>query len=581
MRNALAYAGKTQRRIVSAWVGTAFAQDDAGADMLAYVGLLVQYRAKQHSTNPLKCLDGEIKRRSDVVGIFPNEAAITHLIGALPGSQAIQWNATTTALAQPTWQTGCTPPFASGARARGSSHDSRFGMVAGMRISHDRKSIRSASLMPGIAVLTNFSFGKKADLPLESWIMFGEIVCRISPWSGGAANNAGIEVFRRAEDFYFQAGDGGLRPLLQSGESKDLRRATLQSLKRALGSSDPTTYIGRETIGTIMDTTRITARRRLGRSDLLVTPIGLGCMSLSGVYGDADDATSEALIHHALDRGANHLDSADVYGMGHNEGVVGRAIKSRRGEVVLATKFGNIRRDGKPAADGRPEYVQQACEASLARLCVEVIDLYYQHRVDPAVPIEETVGAMARLVEQGKVRYLGLSEARPETIRRAHAVHPITAVQTEFSLLYRSEADETRKVTRELGIGYVAYSPLGRGLLTGTIHTPDDVDGRRATHPRFQGDNFTHNRALVAVIEALAAKNGCTLTCQRVGRANWERLDRVLLARVPFKKSVPPVLVITLRTAPNCAGVAALARCSAAPAPRLMAVEVRDQPPAG
>ena len=259
-----------------------------------------------------------------------------------------------------------------------------------------------------------------------------------------------------------------------------------------------------------MDTTRVIARRRLGRSDLLVTPVGLGCMSLSGVYGDADDAASEALIHHALDRGANHLDSSDVYGMGHNEKLVGRAIKTRRHEVVLATKFGNIRRDGQPAVDGRPEYVQQACDASLARLGVEVIDLYYQHRVDPAVPIEDTVGAMARLIEQGKVRYLGLSEARPETIRRAHAVYPITAVQTELSLLYRTEADATREVTRELGISYVAYSPLGRGLLTGAIRTPDDVDGRRADHPRFQGENFLHNLALAAVIETLAAEKGCT-----------------------------------------------------------------------
>ena len=259
-----------------------------------------------------------------------------------------------------------------------------------------------------------------------------------------------------------------------------------------------------------MDLSRITARRRLGGSDLLVSPVGLGCMSLSGVYGEADDAASETLIQHALDRGANHLDSSDVYGMGHNEGVVGRAIKARRHEVVLATKFGNIRRDGKPAVDGRPEWVQQACEASLARLGVDVIDLYYQHRVDPAVPIEDTVGAMARLVEQGKVRFLGLSEARPETIRRAHAVHPIAAVQTEFSLLYRTEAEETRETTRALGIGFVAYSPLGRGLLTGTIRTLDDVDGRRADHPRFQGANLAHNRALVAHIEALAAKKGCT-----------------------------------------------------------------------
>ena len=253
------------------------------------------------------------------------------------------------------------------------------------------------------------------------------------------------------------------------------------------------------------------ARRRLGASALMVSPVGLGCMSLSGVYGAADDAASEALIHHALDRGANHLDSSDAYGQGHSEGVVGRAIRGRRDEVVLATKFGSVRgADGRPAADGRPEWVQQACEASLRRLGVAVIDLYYQHRVDPAVPIEDTVGAMARLVEQGKVRFLGLSEARPETIRRAHAVHPITAVQTEFSLLYRVEAEETRAATRALGIGFVAYSPLGRGMLTGTIRSLDDVDGRRADHPRFQGDNFVHNRALLAPIEALAAEKGCT-----------------------------------------------------------------------
>jgi aryl-alcohol dehydrogenase-like predicted oxidoreductase len=234
-------------------------------------------------------------------------------------------------------------------------------------------------------------------------------------------------------------------------------------------------------------------------------------MSLSGVYGAADDAASEKLIHHALDRGINHLDSSDMYGWGHNERVVGRAIKARRDEVVLATKFGQIQREGGPnGVDGRPEYVAQACEASLQRLGVEVIDLYYQHRVDPAVPIEDTVGAMARLVQQGKVRFLGLSEARPDTIRRAHATHPITAVQTEYSLLYRAEAEETRQTTRALGISFVAYSPLGRGFLTGAIQTLADVDGRRAAHPRFQAENFERNRALVAPIEALAAQKGCT-----------------------------------------------------------------------
>jgi aryl-alcohol dehydrogenase-like predicted oxidoreductase len=254
-----------------------------------------------------------------------------------------------------------------------------------------------------------------------------------------------------------------------------------------------------------------TARRRLGKSDLTVSLIGLGCMPLSGMYGPADDAASEALIRHALDRGVNHLDTSDVYGWGHNETLVGRAIKGRRNEVVLATKFGHIRRDGQPnGVDGRPEYVQQACDASLARLGVEVIDLYYQHRVDPSVPVEETVGAMSRLVEQGKVRFLGLSEAHPDRIRRAHAVHGITAIQTEYSLLYREEAEETRRTTTELGIGFVAYSPLGRGFLTGALRTLDDIDGRRAAHPRFQGENFTTNRRLVAHVEELAERKGCT-----------------------------------------------------------------------
>jgi len=251
--------------------------------------------------------------------------------------------------------------------------------------------------------------------------------------------------------------------------------------------------------------------RRLGQSDLNVSAIGLGCMSLSGVYGDADDSASEALIHHALDLGVNHLDSADMYGWGHNEEVIGRAIKARRDEVVLASKFGQFRRDeGGNGVNGRPEYVHQACDASLKRLGVDVIDLYYQHRVDPGVPIEETVGAMAELVRQGKVRFLGLSEASAATIRRAHSVHPITAVQTEYSILYRTEAEETRKTTSELGISFVAYAPLGRGLLTGEIKTLSDVDGRRAAHPRFQGEHFEHNRKLTAPIEALAQEKGCT-----------------------------------------------------------------------
>jgi aryl-alcohol dehydrogenase-like predicted oxidoreductase len=200
-----------------------------------------------------------------------------------------------------------------------------------------------------------------------------------------------------------------------------------------------------------------------------------------------------------------------MYGWGHNETVLGRALKGRRDRVVLATKFGQVRREGQGnGVDGSPKHVQQACEDSLKRLGTDVIDLYYQHRVDPSVPIEDTVGAMAKLVQQGKVRYLGLSEARPDTIRRAHQVHPIAAVQTEYSLLYRTEAEATRKLTRELGISYVAYSPLGRGFLTGTIKQLADVDGRRAAHPRFQEANFAHNRALVAKVEGIAAEKRCT-----------------------------------------------------------------------
>jgi aryl-alcohol dehydrogenase-like predicted oxidoreductase len=253
------------------------------------------------------------------------------------------------------------------------------------------------------------------------------------------------------------------------------------------------------------------AHRRLGGSSLSVSAVGLGCMSLSGVYGAADDDASVALIQAAIARGVDHFDSSDMYGWGHNELVLGRALQGRRDQVVLATKFGQTQNPGGAnGVDGSPAHVAAACEASLKRLGVEVIDLYYQHRVDPKVAIEETVGAMARLVEQGKVRFLGLSEARPETIRRAHAVHPIAAVQTEYSILYREEAEETLLTTRELGISYVAYAPLGRGLLTGTLRTPGDIDGRRAAHPRFQGENFLHNRTLVERIEAMAAAKGCT-----------------------------------------------------------------------
>jgi aryl-alcohol dehydrogenase-like predicted oxidoreductase len=247
--------------------------------------------------------------------------------------------------------------------------------------------------------------------------------------------------------------------------------------------------------------------RTLGKGGLSVSTIGLGCMSLSGVYGDADDAASIKLIHHAIEQGVDHFDSSDMYGWGHNEELLGKALRGRRDQVVLASKFGQIQRPGQPnGVNGRPDYVIQACEASLKRLGVETIDLYYQHRVDPDVPVEETVGAMARLVGDGKVRFLGLSEAAPDRIRRAHAVHPIAAVQTEYSLLYRQEAEETRKTTVELGIGFVAYSPLGRGFLTGAIKTFADVDGRRSAHPRFQESNFDQNRALVAKIEEIAAE---------------------------------------------------------------------------
>ncbi len=253
-------------------------------------------------------------------------------------------------------------------------------------------------------------------------------------------------------------------------------------------------------------------KRSLGSSGIEVSAIGLGCMSLSGVYGASSDDDGIALIQEALDHGITLLDTSDMYGFGHNEELVGKAIKGRRSEVVLATKFGNLGGRGGKIADGRPEYVLSACEASLKRLGVEVIDLYYQHRIDPTVPIEDTAGAMAQLVREGKVRALGLSEARPETIRRANAVHPIAAVQNEFSLLYRTEAEETLRTTRELNIGFVAYSPLGRGLLTGAVESLDTLaegDARRR-HPRFAPDNLSHNVALVHRIQEIARAKHCT-----------------------------------------------------------------------
>lgn len=252
--------------------------------------------------------------------------------------------------------------------------------------------------------------------------------------------------------------------------------------------------------------------RRLGKSSLVVSAMGLGCMGMSQSYGTPDDTESIATIHHAIDQGLTFLDTADIYGVGANEELVGRAIAKRRHEVILATKFANVREaDGSMTVHGQPEYVQQACEASLKRLKISTIDLYYQHRVDPNVPIEDTIGAMSRLVEQGKVRYLGMSEAGAKTIRRAHAVHPITALQNEYSLWTRDVEEEILGVCRELGIGFVSYSPLGRGMLTGQIKKNDfEKNDFRRISPRFQGENFDKNLKLVESVEQLAYEKKCT-----------------------------------------------------------------------
>ncbi len=254
--------------------------------------------------------------------------------------------------------------------------------------------------------------------------------------------------------------------------------------------------------------------RKLGGSALAVFPIGLGLMSLSGAYGKADDAEGIKVIHHAIDRGVTLLDSSDMYGWGHNETLLGKALAGgKRNKIVLATKFGQVQQPGGAnGVDGTPAHVKAACEASLKRLGVDVIDLYYQHRVDPNVAIEETVGAMADLVKAGKVKALGLSEAKPETIKRAHKTHPIAAVQSEYSLLYRKDAEETLRTTRALGISFVAYSPLGRSLLTGSVKQASDIpegDGR-GRHPRFAADNLARNLSMVAAIEAMAKAKGCT-----------------------------------------------------------------------
>ena len=253
----------------------------------------------------------------------------------------------------------------------------------------------------------------------------------------------------------------------------------------------------------------------LGTQGLLVSRQGLGCMGMSDFYGPTDDTESIATIHRALELGVTFFDTSDMYGPHTNEVLVGKALAGHRDEAVIATKFGIVRDADYPAkraVNGRPEYVRQACDGSLLRLGVDHIDLYYQHRVDPDTPIEETVGAMAELVTEGKVRFLGLSEAAPETIARAHAVHPISALQTEYSVWSRDPEQEILPLLRELGIGFVPYSPLGRGFLTGALRSLDDLDESdfRRYQPRFQGDNLADNVAIVEVIDQLASAKGCT-----------------------------------------------------------------------
>ncbi|WP_395666362.1 aldo/keto reductase [Methylocella sp.] len=257
---------------------------------------------------------------------------------------------------------------------------------------------------------------------------------------------------------------------------------------------------------------RVLKRRRLGADGPEVSAIGLGCMSLSGAYGASDDAAGLKLLRAALDAGVDFLDTADMYGWGHNENLVGAAVAGRRDDAFVATKFGHVQGEtGELLINGRPDYVFRACDASLKRLNLDHIDLYYQHRVDPDVPIDETVDAMSQLVRRGKVRFLGLSEARPETIRKAHRIHKIAAVQMEYSLLYRIEAEEVAAAVKELGIGFVAYSPLGRGLLSESVTSAQDVaNDRRAAHPRFAPENFARNRRLAGRLADAARAKGCS-----------------------------------------------------------------------
>ena len=255
-------------------------------------------------------------------------------------------------------------------------------------------------------------------------------------------------------------------------------------------------------------------KKKLGKSSLQVSRIGLGCMGMSEVYGQPDRTESINTIHRALELGINFFDTADMYGFGHNEQLLSEAIQGRRAQVVIATKFGIVNSENKHqrVVSGKPEYVKSACELSLKNLKIDTIDLYYQHRVDPNTPIEETVSAMAALVKEGKVKYLGLSEASPETLRRAHKVHPITALQTEYSLWSRDPENELLKVCRELGIAFVAYSPLGRGFLTGTIKKTENMEEKdyRRQSPRFMGENLKHNQKLLPILEELAHQKNCT-----------------------------------------------------------------------